>query len=172
MKKLICLIGVLLMLTLLVPVQQAGAGPGHGGPVEPRRHGGHGGPAWHGGHGWFLPGLIIGGTILGLMGLAASQNSPPPPAYPPPPPAPPASDEVGQVPPSGSQMFIYPRQGQNQAKQVTDRTECHNWAVSQVGYDPSNPPSAYLTEAQLAQKSADYYRAMGACLDARGYSMR
>ncbi len=167
MKKLICLLGVLLMLTLLIPAQQADAGPG-----RPGGHGGHGGPAWHGGHGWFLPGLIIGGTILGLVGLAASQNSPPPPAYTPPPPAPPASDEVSQAPPAGSQMFIYPRQGQNQAKQVTDRNDCHNWAVSQVGYDPSKPPSASLTEDQLAQKSADYYRAMGACLDARGYSMR
>ena len=162
MKKLICLLGVLLMLTLLVPAQQADAF---------RDHGGSGGPRWHGGHGWFLPGLIIGGAILGLS-MAPYYYAPPPPAYNPPPPAPPSSDEVSQAPPSGSQMFIYPRQGQNKEKQITDRTECHNWAVGQVDYDPSKPPSAGLTGAQIAQKSADYYRAMGACLDARGYSMR
>ena len=67
---------------------------------------------------------------------------------------------------------LHSRQGQSQEKQVTDRNECHNWAVSQTGYDPSKPPSVSLTEAQIAQKSSDYYRAFGACLDARGYSMR
>jgi len=158
MKKLICLLGVFLMLTLLVPAKQAEAFRGSG---------------------WFLPGLIIGSALLG-WGLAPRYYySPPPPAYPPPPgyyyPPPPgyySSGEVSQVPPSGGQVFIYPRQGQSQEKQVSDRTECHNWAVRQIGYDPSNPPSANMTEAQITQKSADYYRALGACLDARGYSMR
>ena len=149
MKKLIGLLGILLMLTLLVPAQRADAFRGHGG------------------YGWFLPGLIIGGALLG-WGLAPRYYySPPPPVY-----YPPSSGEVSQAPSSGSQLFIYPRQGQNQEKLISDRNECHNWAVSPIDYDPSKPASASLTEAQVAQKSADYYRAMGACLDARGYSLR
>ncbi|MGC1402755.1 MAG: DUF6515 family protein [Thermodesulfobacteriota bacterium] len=71
----------------------------------------------------------------------------------------------------GNQIFIYPRQGQSPEKQADDRVECLNWAISQVGYDPNRPPVG-LAEAQKAQKIADYRRAMEACLDARGYSMK
>jgi hypothetical protein len=168
MKKIICLLGVLLMLTLLVPAKQVEAFRGHGG------------------HGWLLPGLVVGGALLGWSLAPRYYYPPPPSAYPPPPPGYPpppvyyypppqeyySSVEVSKVPPSGSQVFIYPRQGQSQEKQVSDRNECHNWAVSQIGYDPSKAAPSNITESQIAQKSADYYRALGACLDARGYSMR
>lgn len=89
---------------------------------------------------------------------------------------PPPSEPIpgGQMPAGpipGGQMFIYPRQGQSPQKQATDRFECHNWAVRQVGYDPNKPPVG-LPEAQTAQKLTDYRRAMEACLDARGYSVK
>jgi hypothetical protein len=84
----------------------------------------------------------------------------------PPPPGPPPSAQM----PAG-QMFIYPRQGQSPQKQATDRLECHNWAVSQTGYDPSKPPIG-LPEPQMIQKQADFHRAQGACLDGRGYTVR
>ncbi|MCX5828980.1 MAG: hypothetical protein NTV58_13410 [Deltaproteobacteria bacterium] len=45
------------------------------------------------------------------------------------------------------------------------------WAVSQVHYDPTQPTGG-MPEAQLNQMRADYQRAMGACLDGRGYTMR
>jgi len=154
MKKLICLLGILLMLSLLVPAHQAEArGPG-----------------------WFLPGLIIGG-VLG-WGLAPRYYYPPAYYYPPPayhyPPldnyAPPG--EVNQAPPSGGQLFIYPRQGQSQEKLESDRDACHSWAVNQTGYDPNKPPPGGMPGSQIGQKSADYLRALDACLDARGYTVR
>jgi hypothetical protein len=69
-------------------------------------------------------------------------------------------------------MFIYPRQGQNQDQQAGDHYECHNWAVGQLGFDPTFPPPTGIPEAETAQKSADYLRALEACLDARGYTLR
>ena len=71
----------------------------------------------------------------------------------------------------GSHMFIYPRQGQSEQKQAEDRHECQGWAVSQTGYDPTKPPPG-MPEAQATQKQADFQRAIGACLDARGYSVK
>jgi hypothetical protein len=171
MKKLIGLLVICSMLTLLLPSKQAEA---------------------HGGVGWFLPGLIIGGAIG--LGLAPRYYYPPryyyypPPAYYPPPPAnyyypppvynspPPEPNnnpgEAGQVPPSGGQLFIYPRQGQSQEKLEKDRQDCHNWALGQTGYDPTKAPPSDMFPVQISQKSDDYQRALGACLDARGYTVR
>ena len=39
-----------------------------------------------------------------------------------------------------SQLFIYPQQGQSAEQQSKDRFECHNWAVQQSGFNPTNPP--------------------------------
>jgi hypothetical protein len=38
-------------------------------------------------------------------------------------------------------MYIYPAKGQDKNKQDEDRYDCHSWAVSQTGFDPSNPQS-------------------------------
>ncbi|MCK9197258.1 MAG: hypothetical protein M0P16_09785 [Syntrophales bacterium] len=89
----------------------------------------------------------------------------------------PPKGEVNQAPPSAGQMssgqlFIYPRQGQSEQKQATDRYECHRWAVSQTGYDPMTQPPASVPAAQMSQKRADYQRAMGACLDGLGYTVK
>lgn len=81
----------------------------------------------------------------------------------------PAPSQTDQTP--TSQVFIYPRQGQNEKKQADDRYECHRWAVSQTGYDPTKPP-ANLSSAQMIQKRADYQRASSACLDGRGYTVK
>jgi hypothetical protein len=45
------------------------------------------------------------------------------------------------------QPFAYPKGGQSQEQQSKDRFECHQWAVSQVGFDPTTaaplpPPQA------------------------------
>lgn len=34
-------------------------------------------------------------------------------------------------------LYVYPSQGQSVEKQDRDRYECHRWAVSQTGFDPS-----------------------------------
>ena len=86
----------------------------------------------------------------------------------------PPQGAVNQVPPSASsveQLFIYPRKGQSEQQQETDRYECHSWAVSQTGYDPTQPP-ANVPTVQMSRKNSDYIRAMMACLDARGYSAK
>jgi Glycine-zipper domain len=36
-------------------------------------------------------------------------------------------------------LYIYPAKGQNKTKQDEDRYDCHSWAVSQTGFDPSKP---------------------------------
>ena len=86
---------------------------------------------------------------------------------PPPPPGPPSQAQM-----SGGPLFIYPRQGQSQEKQAKDRNECQSWAVGQTGYDPTKPPPDNMPGNQMAQMSADFQRAMGACLDGRGYTVR
>ncbi len=61
-------------------------------------------------------------------------------------------------------LFIYPKNGQNDKQQASDRYECHRWAADQTHFDP--------TESSGGGKSADYKRAMTACLEARGYSVK
>jgi hypothetical protein len=68
-------------------------------------------------------------------------------------------------------MFIYPRQSQSEEQQNEDFDACHSWAVGQTGFDPSKPP-ADQPGAQTTQKSSDYLRAISACLDGRGYTLR
>lgn len=83
----------------------------------------------------------------------------------------PPKGEVAQAPPLEEKLFIYPRKGQSEKQQSDDRYECHRWAVDQTHYDPTQPPGS-VPEAQPSQKYADYRRAMSACLDARGYTVK
>ncbi|HXO63834.1 MAG TPA: DUF6515 family protein [Steroidobacteraceae bacterium] len=93
--------------------------------------------------------------------------------------APPASaDQPGSPPPSPSpssaspaeNFFIYPKNGQSQAQEAQDRYECHSWATSQTGFDPTRPGGG-VPPAQNATKGDQYRRAMSACLEARGYTV-
>ena len=83
----------------------------------------------------------------------------------------PPKEEVSQVPPPADQMFIYPRMGQSEKQQADDRYACHQWAVSQTGFDPTQPPGG-SPEPQKIEKRPDYQRAMSACLDGRGYTVK
>jgi hypothetical protein len=76
------------------------------------------------------------------------------------------------TPSSAERIFVYPRQGQSIELKTKDRSECHSWAVSQIGYDPTQPSAGNMPEAQRNQMQADYQREMGACLDARGYIVK
>jgi hypothetical protein len=84
---------------------------------------------------------------------------------------PPSDSQVTSVPPEPEQLYIYPKMGQGEQQQATDRYECHRWAVDQSGFDPSQPGSG-IPESQYGAKRADYQRATKACLEARGYSVR
>ena len=76
------------------------------------------------------------------------------------------------VPPSSAErIFAYPRQGQSEDLQAKDRYACHGWAVGQTRYDPTQSASG-MPEAELKQMRANYQRAMGACLEGRGYTVR
>lgn len=70
-----------------------------------------------------------------------------------------APEEPATVPP----VFTYPTEGQGEEQQAKDRFECHTWAVGESGFDPSlGKPGP----------SSDYQRAMSACMEARGYTVK
>lgn len=83
-----------------------------------------------------------------------------------PPPMPQQAAPQGSAPPAG-RWFVYPSRGQSDAQLASDQTECSDWATKRSGYDPdmrynNHPPSAYN----------DYGRALSACLEGRGYTVR
>jgi hypothetical protein len=83
------------------------------------------------------------------------------------------STEPGSTSGSGSssgsggsaEIYAYPKSGQSDEQQATDRYECHKWAAAQSGFDPTRG-------SQPSGNVADYRRAMTACLDGRGYSAK
>ena len=79
----------------------------------------------------------------------------------------------GEPPPSyvADQLYVYPKEGQSEQQQADDRYACHRWGVEQTGYDPTQPPTN-LSVSELNRKRADYNRAMKACLEGKGYSVR
>ena len=58
-------------------------------------------------------------------------------------------------------VYVYPRQGQSAQQQAKDEGECNRWASSQMG-----------SGFDANQAVANFQRALGACLDAHGYSVR
>lgn len=111
--------------------------------------------------------LSIGATQLRTEVLVPDEEgAAAPPGAPTSPATGPGPATPGAATAGAAALFVYPRNGQSAAQTQTDRDECHTWAASQSGYDPSRstqPPSA---------NAADYRRAMMACLDARGYTAR
>jgi len=69
------------------------------------------------------------------------------------------------------EIFVYPKNGQSEERQSTDRYECHSWAVEKTGFDPTRP-HGNVSDDDIDSKRADYRRAEGACLEARGYSVK
>jgi hypothetical protein len=66
-------------------------------------------------------------------------------------------------------MIAYPKNGQTDAQQATDKSQCRTWATAQSGFDPNETAQVNTTES--AQKRSNYMRAQAACLDGRGYSV-
>lgn len=159
MKKIACAVLILTMAIFLINPLFSDARGGRGG------HGGYGG---RGGHsGWWVPWAVLGGAAV----LAPLFYPPPPviireqpPEY--------FQPSPSVTPPATERIFVYPRQGQSEELQAKDRYECHSWAVSQTGYDPTQPTAVDMTEAGRNQMRADYHRALDACLDGRGYTMK
>ncbi len=84
---------------------------------------------------------------------------------------PPPETEVSEQAAVPDQLYVYPKKGQSEQQQATDRYQCHRWATEQTGFDPTQPGGG-VPEAQHSARRADYQRAMKACLEARGYSVQ
>jgi hypothetical protein len=84
---------------------------------------------------------------------------------------------AAQVPPNAEppanadDLYVYPQNGQSADQQARDKYECHRWAFSQTGFDPTQPATP-LPPEQLDTQRAQYQRAMRACLEGRAYSVR
>ena len=86
---------------------------------------------------------------------------------------PPGADQPGSPPASAAaeDVFIYPKNGQTQEQQVADQYECHAWSKNQTGFDPTQPGGGVAPNETGARRE-QYQRAMTACLEARGYSVK
>ncbi|HEY8878655.1 MAG TPA: hypothetical protein VIN03_13895 [Roseateles sp.] len=123
----------------------------------PRHHHHH-----HGGIG--LGGLVLGLAVaVPLIALANQADRGPDVVYAPPPaPLPPPQPVYVQPPqpvyaPSRPAPVIYPRNGQSNVQLEADNRECNRWATTQ---------QAAMSDASVFQ------RAVEACMDGRGYTMR
>jgi hypothetical protein len=68
-------------------------------------------------------------------------------------------------------MFIYPKNGQSEEQQSTDKFECHQWSKQQSGFDPTQSGGG-VSPDQNGNAHNAYNRAMTACLEGRGYSVK
>jgi hypothetical protein len=89
---------------------------------------------------------------------------------------PPGADQPGAPdsappPPPTDDFYVYPRSGQSQEQQAADRYECHNWAKGQTGFDPTQPAGG-VPGGDNGAHGQQYQRAITACLEARGYSVK
>ena len=74
----------------------------------------------------------------------------------------PAPTYVNQT---AGQLFAYPRNGQTTTQATFDRIECERWGSQQTGFQPTFTPAD-------AAKRDDYQRAVSACLEGRGYTVK
>jgi len=75
------------------------------------------------------------------------------------------------VGPLSDDLFIYPKNGQTDDQQAKDKYECHKWANGQSGFDPTQSGGGVPAD-QNASARAAYNRAITACLEGRGYSVK
>lgn len=85
--------------------------------------------------------------------------------------APPIKDNQPEPQYMADELFIYPKKGQSEQQQADDRYACHRWGSEQSGYDPTQPPTN-VSVSELSRLREEYQRAMRACLEGRGYSVR
>ena len=83
----------------------------------------------------------------------------------------PPNGATASVPADSEELFVYPKEGQSAEQQARDRYECHRWAFEQTGFDPSLPGGG-VAASENATARAEYRRAITACLDAMGYTVR
>ncbi|WP_455207708.1 DUF6515 family protein [Kaarinaea lacus] len=79
----------------------------------------------------------------------------------------PAGAEKAIAEATAGRLFVYPKEGQSEEQQAKDRYECHRWAVTESRIDPTLEEETYSKEQQR-----DYQRAIAACLEGRGYTVK
>jgi hypothetical protein len=79
-----------------------------------------------------------------------------------------AAQGGGSAPGSSTELMAYPKNGQSADQQSRDKFECHQWAATQSGFDPSTATGSSASP----EKRNDYMRAEAACLEGRGYSVQ
>jgi hypothetical protein len=84
---------------------------------------------------------------------------------------PPGQINEQEPPLVADELFVYPAKGQTEQQQADDRYVCHRWGVEKTGYDPTQP-AENPSNGALNIKREDYQRAMKACLEGRGYTVR
>ena len=95
----------------------------------------------------------------------------------------------GQLSETPPQLYAYPKKGQTEQQQATDKRECSSWASAQTGLKPAADATATARNAPgnakpdqgaatantntpaTAQQWQNYLRAEGACLEGRGYTV-
>jgi hypothetical protein len=78
-----------------------------------------------------------------------------------------AGGQAGGQAAAPSELIAYPKNGQSEDQLGKDKFECHRWAVSQTGFDPTQAGGG-----SAPGKRSDYSRAQAACLEGRGYSVK
>jgi hypothetical protein len=90
-------------------------------------------------------------VMLMLFVLSGALLAAEPPRPSPPPADDAAAEEPNQAVPlaPAAPVYVYPAQGQSPERTDRDRYECHNWAVKQSGFDPSQPHLAPHQRVQV-----------------------
>lgn len=65
---------------------------------------------------------------------------------------------------AAAQVFVYPKNGQDQETQLRDQQECQMWAQQQSGYNPASRASAPTYTSQGAQQGSALMGAAGGAL--------
>jgi hypothetical protein len=79
----------------------------------------------------------------------------------------PASGQANGRAAGPSDLIAYPKNGQSEEQLGKDKYECHRWAVTQTGFDPTQ-----VGGGTAPGNRSDYFRAQAACLEGRGYSVK
>ena len=72
--------------------------------------------------------------------------------------------------PAADDPIVYPKNGQSKDQQAADQFECHSWARTQTGFDPTQSGGG-VQAGDLDRSRGNYNRAMSACLQGRGYQV-
>jgi hypothetical protein len=83
----------------------------------------------------------------------------------------PSSPGPAAVPTLAENISATPKFGQTQEQLAADRAECRVWAKGQTGFNPTQYGGG-VASADYSSRRQQYGRAMAACLEGRGYSVR